>query len=97
MKTFLLRRAAGVVEDCGDMAGLHGVEAVSLHNQMSLPLSERCHNYRRCGIAAAKYNAEHRISYVKKAPEWVSREAIARAAAKRIKNALGKLLPSVSL
>ena len=90
MKTFLLRRAAGVVEDCGDI--------VSLHEQMKLPLSVRCHStYRRCGVAAATYRAEHMVSYREKAPEWVSREAIARAAAKRIKNALGKLLPSVSL
>ena len=92
MKTYLLRRAAGVVEEWD-------VTPVSLHQQLQLPLGERCHavipQY-LCRAAAASYLADRMVSYSKKPPAWVSREAVARAAAKRI-NALGNPLPSVSL
>lgn len=92
MKTYLLRRAAGVVEEWD-------VTPVSLHQQLQLPLSERVYAvipHYLCRAAAAFYLADRMVSQSKKVPEWVSREAVARAAAKRI-NALGRELPSLSL
>jgi hypothetical protein len=83
MKTVLRLRAAGV----------QGSLVPSLHKQRQMPLQSRCAPAREYNCAAE--------SYVKKrygpVPEWVSREAVARAAVKatRPRNVLGKELPSL--
>jgi hypothetical protein len=81
MKTFLLRRAKGL--DTGWVTGLH--------EQLRLRLQERCAPPRDFCSAAFSYSSAFA------SPGWVSREAVARAAAKAAKprNVLGKELPSL--
>ena len=83
MKTLLLRRAAGLV-DCW---------VNPLHKQLQLRLRERAIPARDYNHAADCYVQKHFAP----PPGWVSREAVARAAAKamRPRNVLGKELPSL--
>jgi hypothetical protein len=64
-----------------------------LHKQLQLKLRERCTPAREFNHAATCYVQNHGDP----PPGWVSREAVARAAAKamRPRNVLGKELPSL--
>jgi hypothetical protein len=86
MKTFLLRRAAGA----------EPTWSVPLHKQLQLKLRERATPAREFNHAAHDYLYKN-YGYGAGLPGWVSREAVARAAAKamRPRNVLGKELPSL--